>query len=74
MPLVALRELARRRRQAETLAKMLATVEEYLAAFEQEAQQRELTPSETDERELLEVRRQRIAASISEAREPRPAA
>lgn len=74
MPPVSVRAEQRRRRQAETLAKMLADVEAYIAAFDQEQGQRELTSAEQTELDALKVRRQRIADSISEASSARPSA
>jgi hypothetical protein len=74
VPPVTVARLARARRQAETLAKMLASVDENLAAFDQEEQTRALTDPELLERDALRVRRQRIADSISEASSARPGA
>jgi hypothetical protein len=74
VPPVTVARLARARRQAETLAKMLASVDENLAAFDQEEQTRALTDPELVERAALRVRRQRIADSISEASSARPGA
>ncbi len=59
--------LQRRKRSIETLHVMLQDVDEILHAFADLASDRELTQAEQDERAALEVRRERIANSITEA-------
>lgn len=67
MPLTLLHALQRKKAVLGTLQKMLANVDEVLRAFADETARRELTADELNERAALEVRRDRISKSISEA-------
>jgi hypothetical protein len=65
--LPALASLQRRRRQLETLRKMLEGVDQLIAMVRELEANRELTADEGDELARLLVRRVRIEQSISEA-------
>lgn len=66
MPASLVAQLGRRKRQLETLRKMLATVDEILQAISTISQERDLKPDETAEAESLTVRRERIQKGIAE--------
>jgi hypothetical protein len=74
MPPSVVARVQRRKRQDETLRKMLEAVELVLAAFDQIEKDRSLTEPERVELDTLRVRRQRIADSISEAGQAGPGA
>lgn len=67
MPFLALDQLKRRQKQLDTLRNMLAAVDAMLAAASQIATERELTGDEHTEVAAIEVRRDRLQKSISEA-------
>jgi hypothetical protein len=61
-----LREHRRRQQQLETLKQMLVTVGENLEYYKQRAESRQLTDQDELDQAALDVRRQRIEASITE--------
>lgn len=67
MALPSLASLQRRRRQVETLRRILEGVNQLLAIVQELRQDRELTADEETEAAALIVRRERIAKSITEA-------
>lgn len=67
MVLTALVQLQRRKRQVDTLRRMLADVDTLLETLHDLGRERELKPDEDEAIQLLEVRRERILKSLDEA-------